>query len=572
VPGAVGDSCDNVTSGCVRGAECISGVCDIDETSPCGVDASILEFGTVGATPVQRVADTTGRPNLDSGSCRFETIDDTGEVVIRFVPETSGTLLASTDLAGTGAADSLLYLRSGTCGDPDSEVACDDDGGTGLTSRLVAPVTAGVTYYLFVDSYEIGGAALAVELSVSPNIPSGSACDTTDDSAVCEPGSECLTTPGGGEVCGRLVSLGQACDDTATFCRPGLVCETGTCETDALSPCGAGVSVTDLGIVSTAGITRGFSTGINPSVLDGSCGFSFAPPETVFALIPAADGTLFVNTNLGANAGADTIISVREAACTEASAEIACDEDVSAANFLTESLVPVVAGRTYYVVIEASPGPFEGQVSFSLVLPAPVGAPCDPGVGRVGCEAGARCLDDGSGAFVCTAVSGLFEPCDAPDTTCAYGLICDLGLCVEDPAEPCGPDTPSFDYTLLGSDPDGRRFLDYPDLADTGNYTVLDCGGVDTAGGEVAFVFAATFTGTLVVETSDTFGETDPALWYSLGQCHAPPSACIDDMPDGSLTPRLDLPVVAGETYYIFVDAVFGTLGGRVTFTELPAD
>jgi hypothetical protein len=88
----------------------------------------------------------------------------------------------------------------------------------------------------------------------------------------------------------------------------------------------------------------------------------------------------------------------------------------------------------------------------------------------------------------------------------------------------------------------------------------------------VAFVFAATFTGTLVVETSDTFGETDPALWYSLGQCHAPPSACIDDMPDGSLTPRLDLPVVAGETYYIFVDAVFGTLGGRVTFTELPAD
>ena len=51
--------------------------------------------------------------------------------------------------------DTVLHLRS-ACADQGSEVACDDDGGSGTNAQLVATLDPG-TYYLWADSYSGGG-------------------------------------------------------------------------------------------------------------------------------------------------------------------------------------------------------------------------------------------------------------------------------------------------------------------------------------------------------------------------------------------------------------------------------
>ena len=68
-----------------------------------------------------------------------------------------------------------MYVRSGTCGG--AQVACNDDTtgcGTGEPndhhgSTMTLTVTAGQTYYVFVDGYN--GAAGAYSLTVASNGP-----------------------------------------------------------------------------------------------------------------------------------------------------------------------------------------------------------------------------------------------------------------------------------------------------------------------------------------------------------------------------------------------------------------
>jgi hypothetical protein len=57
-------------------------------------------------------------------------------------------VIASTD---GSSFDTVLHVRTGDCGEG-TQIACDDDSGTGLQSRLELSLVAG-TYYFIVDGY-----------------------------------------------------------------------------------------------------------------------------------------------------------------------------------------------------------------------------------------------------------------------------------------------------------------------------------------------------------------------------------------------------------------------------------
>ena len=103
--------------------------------------------------------------NNTSGSCASSTCPD---VVYSFTPATTGTWAIDTN---GSAIDTVLYVHSGAC--PGTQIACDDDGGSGSQSAVLVSLTAGTTYSIFVDSYSglfgctNGSYTLHVNLSVS---------------------------------------------------------------------------------------------------------------------------------------------------------------------------------------------------------------------------------------------------------------------------------------------------------------------------------------------------------------------------------------------------------------------
>lgn len=74
---------------------------------------------------------------------------------------------ASQGLSAPGCWDRVLYVRT-TCGDQSSEITCSDDDMDYKSAETVTiPVTAGSTYYFFVDAYtasDIGDFSLKLTL------------------------------------------------------------------------------------------------------------------------------------------------------------------------------------------------------------------------------------------------------------------------------------------------------------------------------------------------------------------------------------------------------------------------
>ena len=96
---------------------------------------------------------TSGTSTL-AGGCGVTS--GSPEKVFQWTPTVSGTATVQTCGSGT-TFDTVLYMRSGTCGGG-AEVACNDDAcanstGAGIASRITSAVTAGQTYYIVVDGY-----------------------------------------------------------------------------------------------------------------------------------------------------------------------------------------------------------------------------------------------------------------------------------------------------------------------------------------------------------------------------------------------------------------------------------
>lgn len=97
------------------------------------------------------------------------------------VPAGAYDLIARTDLSGTGETDTVLSLRT-ACGDPTTEIACNDDidtAGMVYTSRIEALDVPAGTHTIVVEQWGEPGAAgpFQMEVSLRPVLATGEACD-----------------------------------------------------------------------------------------------------------------------------------------------------------------------------------------------------------------------------------------------------------------------------------------------------------------------------------------------------------------------------------------------------------
>jgi hypothetical protein len=169
------------------------------------------------------------------------------EYVFSVVPEQTGTVCISTD---GSSYDSVLHIREAICADSTAQVQCDDDGGESVRSTLAVELTAGETYYLFVDGFgTTSQGAFRLTSFYSPNgncdvIPEcfsdeqcqdgerctggqcGGGCTQNDD---CPFGSLCVAD--GAEANGAE----GAC--LSVDCREDVHCGTGSCVNFQCVPC-----------------------------------------------------------------------------------------------------------------------------------------------------------------------------------------------------------------------------------------------------------------------------------------------------------------------------------------------
>jgi hypothetical protein len=95
------------------------------------------------------------------------------EAVFVWTPESSGIAAIST--CGDTQLDSVLYVRAGTC-QSGGEIACNDQACFNA-SQVTPFVSAGTTYFIFVDSFLSFGGQFTLTVSPPPSSPSGAFLD-----------------------------------------------------------------------------------------------------------------------------------------------------------------------------------------------------------------------------------------------------------------------------------------------------------------------------------------------------------------------------------------------------------
>jgi hypothetical protein len=110
---------------------------------------------------------TTSGSSSQTGTCG--TTGNAPERVYQWTPATSGPATIQTCGSGTNY-DSVLYVRTATCSNG-GQLGCNDDAcanstGANRASRLTPTVTAGQTYFIFVDGFN--GANGNYSLSITP--------------------------------------------------------------------------------------------------------------------------------------------------------------------------------------------------------------------------------------------------------------------------------------------------------------------------------------------------------------------------------------------------------------------
>lgn len=185
----VGETCD-ADALCGVGVECTDGTCRIPPATvtACEAASTLTVTATEPATATGTI--TPAEPNSLFGSCA----DTSGpEALYRVTLPAVGTfdLIASTDNEGTGDADTVVYIQS-ECGDPATEVACDDDAdGADFRSVAVASDLTGGTYTIAVEMYGEPDVATGFQLDVRlrPVLAPGLPCDPTGVENRCQTGT-----------------------------------------------------------------------------------------------------------------------------------------------------------------------------------------------------------------------------------------------------------------------------------------------------------------------------------------------------------------------------------------------
>jgi cysteine-rich repeat protein len=324
-----------------------------------------------------------GRANDTFGSCGGSGPD----VAYAVTPAANGSL---TYRLSTLFSASVI-ARDGCSGTP-AELGCDDVDNAGVVQNSIM-VTAGTTYYLWVDSTFGDTGSYALQLSLNAG-------------------------------CGnRRIGGNESCDDGNTTngdgCAANCQVESGTSSDACPGGTSAGLALGN-GPVWLAGDTSGLAGDLTSTCV------SSGSNDAVFTITPTVSGTLRATVYPGGDW--NTQLYVRTD-CTAAS-EIACANNAPSRGLETVT-APVTAGTRYFVIVDgvasfttASTGPFR----LSLEIPR-----CGDGVLQTGeqCDDGNATAGDGCDAAcaveaACRADEAEPNPYNAPNTapsTCAQSNV-----------------------------------------------------------------------------------------------------------------------------------------------------
>ncbi|MCA9537425.1 MAG: PPC domain-containing protein [Myxococcales bacterium] len=227
-------------------------------------------------------------------------------------------------LATLGTEFDTVLSVSTACGGG-MEVACDDDGGEALDSRVEFAAEAGVEYFVVVHGYsadEIGDIVL-----------------TFSGEAGCAVDADCA-------------------EDQA--------CAAGRC---VATSCGNAVDMPDFGLY------QGDTTdGLDD--VDASC--APAPGREQVYTFQLAEAALVVLDTSGS--AFDTVLSLR-AACRDAATELACDDNGARAGTASRLVFEAEAGVRYFVLVEGRDAAARGAVAleFSRGVACAADEDCAPG-------------------------------------------------------------------------------------------------------------------------------------------------------------------------------------------------
>ncbi len=310
-----------------------------------------------------------------TGSCGGYQANDAVHSVTSATP---GILRAKV----TSAFDSVLYARL-SCESASSESACKDKSGALGGDEITVTIAENAPVYLFVDGVAGASGAYALDVEVIP-----AACGN----GIAEPPEQCDD--------GNAVA-GDGCTPDCTLETVGHDIE--TCPGQGITLSGAGDAPRK---VSLAG-----STSLLPKTLSGMHGCNAHGPNAVYAITPDVDGAM--TSRLVASYGNAVLHLRRECDAKGFHSQIDCQQSSAAAFDPVESVVPVKAGRPYYVIVDSYSEGFTGPYVLDVTVTKAV---CGNGVldGDEDCDDGNTAAGDG-----CSPTCKL-EPVDPVVDFCSY--------------------------------------------------------------------------------------------------------------------------------------------------------
>jgi len=244
-----------------------------------------------------------------------------------------------------------------------------------------------------------------------------------------DPGEQCDGSNFGALTCevlgfasGQLV-CNAFCTIVATGCQPKENCSNGVDDNmngliDCQDPqCFTAATCLDSCTPPSTGVLPGFASGDTsgrPSVHKASCS-TVSGPETIYQVLSPTTGLMKLTLN--SFSGADFSLSVRTA-CGDDTSEIACTNKQPPGSFNPEVLaMNVIAGTTYFVMIDGNTPSDFGQYDLQLEIPLPE-TDCfnmfdDDGDGYVDCDDATNCqmLPE---CVPIAGAKGAGQPCFAP--------------------------------------------------------------------------------------------------------------------------------------------------------------
>jgi len=458
--------------------------------------------GVVTSSTASMLADL--KPKTAQGGCT--TSINAKDAVYTIVSPISGLLEATV----SGTFDSAIYVRTACDADAAAftDLACAGNADGNGPEKLSVPIVANQPLYVVVDG-ETAAAAGLFELGV-------------------------VVRPA---VCGNgTLEGGELCDDGNTAAGDGC---SATCQLEPITKNDTCANAEPIALAAGAGGTYSatVSSGTTNLTHDQTfTGCASLGPDAVFAVVAPIDGVLTAEVPV---AGFNVSLGARTACApsTTATVPLVC-ANASSDNGLEEISFSVVAGQTYYLIVDGAASTQFGAFTM-LVNVRP------PGCGD-SLVSGAEQCDDGN------TVAG-----DGCSPTCTAEVLAGIDSC------------PGYVLPLAGAGTEPRTGVL---TVDTSKLTASYAGGCGGSSKEGVVVVTPPINGKL---TAKLTGINYHPVLYARTACGDPltEKACDDDAPTASTASR-DITitgVVAGTPYYLFIDGYNGASGlARLNVTVTP--